>query len=309
MTISSINVRAVQPTSEAHNRRAHEMEHVYKYLTKNNEMWVNDSIRDRRQKIEALCKELSGRKLQKNATPVREAVINLEQRHTLVDIHRLRRRLQDKFEVEVFQAYIHRDEGKTSRDINYHAHLVIDWQDKKTGKMKRLNKLAMAEMQTVVADALGMERGLEGSKAVRLEAQAYKAEQKRLAAERKLAEANRQLAEAQKKTDLVRDYGLSTEGCAWVMTFQDNIKKQNEKTEQLEQRTAELSSDTEKLNNESEQLEQKNQSLRQRLAELLESLARLVKLSPEKKRAADQQVAQKGQKPEQAENLDFGPGL
>lgn len=192
MAKSSIHFNPVKGNSESHNLRQTPLDYTLGAdLTATNESWVDDKIRSRQSDIEAHCRNVSGRKMNKNATPIREGVVNLNANHSLADCRRLGDALRDKFQIDCFQIHIHRDEGKSREERNYHAHMVFDWQDKSTGKMLRLNKLAMSQIQTLVADSLEMERGKEGSQAVRLEAQAYKATKECEAQEAK-AEALRQ---------------------------------------------------------------------------------------------------------------------
>ena len=90
-----------------------------------------------------------------------------------------------------FLVYLYRDEGKgeavfrkdpngpvqTGKNIkaeerNFHGHILAKWVDDR-GKTLKLQKHDMRKMQTVVAQELGMQRGKEGSEAVRLEALEY----------------------------------------------------------------------------------------------------------------------------------------
>jgi len=42
---------------------------------------------------------------------------------------------------------------------NHHAHIIVDWLDHSTGKTVKIDKEVCKEMQTVLAESLGMERG------------------------------------------------------------------------------------------------------------------------------------------------------
>lgn len=174
MAKSSINFKAVKTNSESHNNRVAELGYVHKELTENNEHWDEQSIASRLEMIEESCKNISGRKLQKNATPIREGVVNLQPHHTMKDLKNLAAALEKKHQIKCFQIHIHNDEGKSKDELNHHAHMVFDWQDKKKGSMLRLNKLAMSKIQDTISETLGMERGKVGSKSVRLEAQEFK---------------------------------------------------------------------------------------------------------------------------------------
>lgn len=202
MAKASINFKAVKNNSKVHNERLSELEYVYSDLTKNNESWKSDEIENRLSLIKEKCKTLSGRKLQKNATPIREAVVNLNEHHTLEDLQKLAQDLEQTKGIKCFQIFIHRDEGVTREDLNYHAHMVFDWQDQITGKMRRLNKVDMSQIQTLVADRLQMERGelKVNSNRQRLEPVEYKRQQEEL----RLQDLQQQAALEQKKNTAAR---------------------------------------------------------------------------------------------------------
>jgi len=175
---TSINFKAVKSDSETHNFRKKTFDYIRKDLTSKNEYWQEQKIADRIQKIETYCKEKSGRKLQKNAMPVREAVVVIKENTTMQDLHNLSKRLEEELKIRVFQIAIHKDEGHYDKDTNewkpnYHAHLVADWQDLETGKTLKHQSFHYSKMQDIAAECLGMERGISGSKA-RLEAIQFK---------------------------------------------------------------------------------------------------------------------------------------
>ena len=96
-------------------------------------------------------------------SPIREGVCPVKEDTKLQDFNPLIRHLAAKG-VHVISIDIHRDEGYQDpvageRKYNYHAHIIADWTDHETGKTAKLNKDDMSEVQTVLADALGMERG------------------------------------------------------------------------------------------------------------------------------------------------------
>jgi len=175
---TSINFKAVKSDSEIHNFRKKSFDYIRKDLTPKNEYWQEQKNADRIQKIETYCKEKSGRKLQKNAMPVREAVVVIKENTTMQDLHNLSKRLEEELKIRVFQIAIHKDEGHYDKDTNewkpnYHAHLVADWQDLETGKTLKHQSFHYSKMQDITAECLGMERGISGSKA-RLEAIQFK---------------------------------------------------------------------------------------------------------------------------------------
>ncbi|WNI34721.1 hypothetical protein [Chryseobacterium sp. SG20098] len=179
---TSINFKAVKSDSESHNFRKKTFDYIRKDLTPKNEYWLEDKIADRQRKIETYCKEKSGRKLQKNAFPIREAVVVIKENTTMQDLHNLSKRLEKELGIRVFQIAIHRDEGHYDKDTkewkpNLHAHLVADWQDVKTGKTLKHHPREYSKMQDITAECLEMERGISGSRR-RLEAIEFKIQKK-----------------------------------------------------------------------------------------------------------------------------------
>ena len=179
---TSINFKAVKSDSEIHNFRKKSFDYIRKDLTPKNEYWMEQKIADRLLKIESYCKEKSGRKLQKNAMPVREAVVVIKENTTMQDLHNLSKRLEEELKIRIFQIAIHKDEGHYDKDTkewkpNYHAHLVADWQDLQTGKTLKHQSFHYSKMQDLAAECLEMERGISGSLA-RLEAVEFKIKKK-----------------------------------------------------------------------------------------------------------------------------------
>lgn len=133
-----------------------------------NEYWQKDSQAARLADIAETVKAKTGRKMQAKATPIREAVVVIEDTTTMDDLQELAQRLQQRFGIEVFQIAIHKDEGyknsKQQLKLNLHAHLVADWTDHRSGKSLKLGRNDMAEMQTICAEVLGMERGKSSEK-------------------------------------------------------------------------------------------------------------------------------------------------
>ena len=179
---TSINFKVAKSDSEIHNFRKKSFDYIRKDLTPKNEYWMEQKIADRFQKIESYCKEKSGRKLQKNAIPIREAVVVIKENTTMQDLQNLSKRLEEELNIRIFQIAIHKDEGHYDKDTkewkpNYHAHLVADWQDLQTGKTLKHQSFHYSKMQDLAAECLEMERGVSGSLA-RLEAVEFKIKKK-----------------------------------------------------------------------------------------------------------------------------------
>jgi hypothetical protein len=190
MAKASINFKAAQPNSKVHNERLVELDYNYPELSRNNESWKIDEIDARLKFVKSECKRISGRKLQINAEPIREAVVNLNSHHTMEDLKNLANDLQKEKGMRCFQIHIHRDEGKSREDLNYHAHMLFDWTDQKTGNTLKLTKVDLSQIQTIVAQSLKMERGelKVNSNRERLEPIEYKRQQEELKLEKLQAE-------------------------------------------------------------------------------------------------------------------------
>ena len=212
MSIASINIQTAKATSKAHISR--DKNHKITYLldpdSKKNEY---KSFLDSEKYLEAAkvaTKKLTGRKMQQKAIEhfIQEAVLNLENFHTVADVEKVFLELKKEFGgFEIFEIAIHRDEGyfynlkeeleyRPQRDIffndqdkkfyldsnfkneadlnqfekryNYHAHVLFSKFDMTTGKNPRLKKSDMSKIQTITAKALGMQRGELFSKAKRM---------------------------------------------------------------------------------------------------------------------------------------------
>ena len=104
------------------------------------------------------------------ASPIRECVVVIEKDTKLKDLLRFTKDVEKKWGIKALQVHLHRDEGhyeipsdENTWVPNYHAHIIWDWMDWKTGKSIKLNADDMSTMQDMVAEALDMERGQKKS--------------------------------------------------------------------------------------------------------------------------------------------------
>lgn len=204
MAISSINIQPSSGNAIIHNERIFDVA----YALKNDD--VNEyhrfaSISETRKAIYEDYKEHHGRKLNTKATPIREAVVNLNENHTMEDLKKLSEMLDKDYQMKVLHIAIHRDEGhidKTGEEkINYHAHIVFSNYDFDKHITIKRDKDVMRKLQTDVANCLGMERGEENSQKVRLDHRQYKRAMQEV--EEKTKELQRELKEVkQENTEL-----------------------------------------------------------------------------------------------------------
>ena len=129
------------------------------------------------------------------------AVVNIKPDTTMQDLQKLAVHFNNKYGFQCYQIAMHKDEGeplfvdeekkipkldKDGKQIykqNLHAHLeflMLNENGITCFKKKDFGIKKMKEIQTEVAEILGMERGKEDSKAKRLTHQQYKQEQKRI---------------------------------------------------------------------------------------------------------------------------------
>ena len=187
MSKTSIHIEPCKiGSSEAHNQRLKHLDYVRPELSKLNESWVGVAdLPAHLNDLKTLVKEKTGRSMQAKATPIREGVIVIKQDTTIAQLRGLADAIEQRWGIKTLQIYTHMDEGHTDSEgswkPNLHAHIVFDWVDHTSGKSIKLSRQDMAEMQTMVADCLEMERG-ESSDLKHLGAIQYKtqAEEQRL---------------------------------------------------------------------------------------------------------------------------------
>ena len=204
MAKTSINIQPVKGGSEEHNQRSKELDYVRPELSNKNESWISESISDRLEFIKQNTKEKTGRAMQKKATPIREGVVVISEKTTLQDLHLFAKKAEEKFGIKAIQIYTHKDEGhfkdqdKKEWKPNLHAHIVFDWTNHETGKSIKLNRQDMAQLQTLLAESLGMERGISSDK-VHLKAQQFKNEAEIKQLESILAERQENIRKAEEE--------------------------------------------------------------------------------------------------------------
>lgn len=211
MTTSSIHFKRVDPFfCEKHNSRNTEKQPTY--LLDKNLRQPNDFVK--LADITALHNtQLEIRKTNRcrgKAPELRdscwEAVVNLEGRHSLEDLQPVLQLLQEKYHLTPTSVAIHRDEGyydelHGTAKYNYHAHIPCYTVYQGKSVMRTIGKKQLSDMQTEVADLLGMQRGQINSTAKRLEQSEYrqlakvKQELERAEQKQKQAEAVLQLVE------------------------------------------------------------------------------------------------------------------
>jgi hypothetical protein len=165
---SSIHVNPVKAGSEQHNEREKKLNYVREDLSHLNTSFKVATIAQARADAVARYQASTGQRMQTKAAPIREGVLLIEERHTAEDLRQLGEKIEQRFGIRTIQGYAHKDEGHFDKETgawksNHHGHLVFDWTDKETGKSVRMKRDDMAELQTIVATELGLERGVSSS--------------------------------------------------------------------------------------------------------------------------------------------------
>lgn len=193
MTISSINFQRVRGDKKQaldHIARTTEKEPVY--LLEKSERKPNgfellaDVDKLHEEQMSLRKKNHSRGKAPELNDSLWEAVINLEEHHTMDDVKKVADFIHKKYHLTPTAIAIHRDEGykdKTTGEVkyNYHAHVMFYTVDNGKSQMRTIGKKALSEMQTKVANLLHMERGQVNSKTVRLNHRQYREKAKELA--------------------------------------------------------------------------------------------------------------------------------
>ena len=202
MAATSINIQPIKGGSEQHNRREKELDYIRPELSHLNESWEADSIANRLATIKENYKKSTGQNMQQKATPIREGVVVIQKGTTMQQLQEFARKAEERFGIKAIQIHIHKDEGYKNGKAwkpNLHAHIVFDW-TMPNGKSCKLSRQDMAELQTMCAVSLQMERG-KSSERKHLDAIQYKneAESKRiqiLSEEARKVEAKKSVKEA-----------------------------------------------------------------------------------------------------------------
>jgi hypothetical protein len=303
---SSIHIAKVSSGSFLHNDRTQKPSYLID-TSVNNEYSANSqnafneysTLKDEATKAYI---ERTGQKIQKSTIYLKEAIVNLQEHHTLKDLEPIKEKLED-YGFKVLQMSIHRDEGFKNGDKlehNYHAHITMFnlTPDGKTVKFGKDYRTELSKLQTFTADTLKMERGkvsvAEHAKEInkpvekaskRLDTHEYKHAMKmRDGLKKELAQTKKQ------KDELFKHYGIRRDKIkkavllsgrakkyAYDILYQEQTKDIKNLNEQITELKSQLNSN--KPQEEIKQLKEQNEHLRKELSRGLE----LPELSPQAK--------------------------
>lgn len=190
MTISSIHFQKAEVEfAEKHNFRTEKKEPEYlldKQYRKTNEYLKLYDPKELYQEQLKLRTQNHARGFAPHLKDVYwEAVVNLDEKHNLDDVKKVANFIQQKYHLQPCSIALHHDEGYTDKDgtvkYNHHAHLCFLTMDKGISTMRKIRSKELRQMQSEVAQLLGLERGKENSKATRLDHKQYREKAKELA--------------------------------------------------------------------------------------------------------------------------------
>ena len=170
MAQTSINIQPVKSGSEKHNERLKEMEHIRKDLSHLNQSWKSPdfpTINEQLAAIRADYQVAHGKKLHAKATPIREAVVVIQEGTSLEQLRSACEECRRRYGIQAMQIYTHLDEGYAHAKEwtpNRHAHIVFNWYDFDKHATCKLNKYDTMELQTIFARHLKMVRGVSSDR-------------------------------------------------------------------------------------------------------------------------------------------------
>lgn len=218
MTISSIHFQKAEVEfAEKHNFRTEKKEPEYlldKQYRKTNEYLKLNDPKELYQEQLKLRNQNHARGFAPHIKDVYwEAVVNLDEKHSLADVKKVADFIQQKYHLQTCSIALHHDEGYKDKDstvkYNHHAHLCFLTMDKGISTMRKIRSKELRQMQSEVAQLLGLERGKENSKATRLDHKQYREKAKELAEKDELYE--KELYSLEQALDTAHDRDLETQ--------------------------------------------------------------------------------------------------
>ncbi len=174
MAISSANFQKTKSNSVAETTRQFEAKYLLPKEHRGQNEFYNCGTDEKilfEQELEVA--ERKGGRIPKIENSLWEGLLNLNENHTIEDVNRVGEHIAKKFNFHYTRGALHRDEGHINKkgkvEYNYHAHInFMTYKDgKQNWRLEFIDKKALSELQTEVAELLGMERGEFNSKSVR----------------------------------------------------------------------------------------------------------------------------------------------
>ncbi len=202
----------------------------------------------------------------RDSTPIKKGVVVVKEDTAMKQLQRFCDVCKVRWGITPLQIFIYRDEGhyempddETSWKPNYHTHIVWDRMNHNTGKSCKLLPQDMSEMQTIWAEALGMERGTSKVQTGRehlertdyiIAKQKQEAEKTRIAKEQ--AEAELKAVKGELRTEKLKnsaaEVGTTILDGIGSMIGTSKVKRQQQQIDDLTQKNERLHSEIRRLN-------------------------------------------------------------
>lgn len=157
-------------SARQHNDREKKLDYVRSDLTHLNQSLIFD---DRpldviKAEIAEVVKDKTGRKMQDKAVPLIEGLGVIDESTTMEEVVEAVNEFGSRWGLTPIGIWLHRDEGHYDKRGNWkpnlHAHIIWNKVNMKTGKSSRIQRQDTADMQTVWADILKMQRGKKSTR-------------------------------------------------------------------------------------------------------------------------------------------------
>lgn len=258
MAKASINFQKATRHSRFHNFREDEPSYLLpREHRKENEYWELDKTDEQIFKEEFARAKRKGGRIPKLESSRWEAALNLNAKHTMKDVKKVAKHIEEKFNIVATQIAIHRDEGHINeRDIaehNLHAHInFVTYKDgRQNWRKEHIKPNNLSELQTEIAEMLDMDRGEKGSKTQRLEHRQFKAvKQRELAQQKDLKAEIAQLREQLKEQQATREDYAKLEQLN--RELKEQVRKKDLKLETMQEKFEALQKELKINSNESE---------------------------------------------------------
>ncbi len=140
-----------------HNRRVYTPSYAYSELSHENESIDIADIAQYVDDVKSAYIERTGKSMPSNTVYLREAVFVLDAHHTMDDMRKTTDEIALKLGLKALHISIHRDEGKSLEERNWHAHVIFGTIGA-DGKTVKLGKKELIKLQDIAASTLRMQR-------------------------------------------------------------------------------------------------------------------------------------------------------
>lgn len=165
MAKASINFQKTQSNSVAETTREFKADYLLPEEHRlENEYWNCGKSDSQVFEAELQKATRKGGRVPKEENSLWEGVLNLNKEHTLKDVQRVAKHIEEKFNITCTRIAVHKDEGHINErgivEYNIHAHLnFVTYKDGKQNWRRENIKDGFIQLQTDIAQILKMERG------------------------------------------------------------------------------------------------------------------------------------------------------